>query len=96
MLTIKQQLFLLELLFHGKITRKEIHAHGMFSNDADFFKQIKELKMFGYIINEKCDKNKVVYKLTENGWFFANIIAKQNNTPEKYRKIAKVMTWLKI
>lgn len=99
MITKKQQFFLLELLwnyYHGnnRIIRKEILKKPIFSNDNDFFKQIRELKEWEYIENESYDKNKTYYKLTPNGWAFANIIANQKNTDPKYRKIAKEITWI--
>lgn len=94
MITIQQQLFLLELLFHGKLTRKETHKKGIFSNDGDFFKQIKELKDFGYVINRSHGSNRVYYCLTSNGWGFANILALQSNSDKRFRKIAKEIAWL--
>lgn len=94
MISLKQQYFLLELLLHGKITRKEIHKKAIFCNDADFFKQVKELKEFDYIKNERYDKNKIHYRLTLNGYAFANILAMQKNTPKLYRQLAKEIKWL--
>ena len=99
MITLKQQYFLLELLWNKAnkndgITRQEIIKKPIFSNDNDFFKQIKELKLFAYIETESYDKNKVRYKLTLNGWAFANIIAKQINSEDRFRKIAEAIAWI--
>ena len=94
MLTKKQQLFLLELLFHDKIIRKDILKKGIFSNDNDFFKQIKFLIDCGYIINHRIDNKTTEYILTRNGWAFTNILACQPNTNNKYKKIAKEISWL--
>jgi DNA-binding MarR family transcriptional regulator len=92
MITKKQQLFLLELLWnyvHGlkQITRKVIIRKPVFSNDSDFFKQIKELEEWGYVETEENGNNRVIYKLTLNGWAFANIIGLQKNTTEALKNI---------
>lgn len=76
------------------VTRKEIIKKPIFSNDSDFYHQIKELKDFGLIKNENYEDYKVHYSLTMNGWAFANIIAKQKNTDERFKKIAKEITWI--
>lgn len=99
MITIKQQLLLLEMLWFyisGKkfIDRKEIIKKPIFSNDNDFFKQIKDLKDFGYIKNENYGKNKIHYKLTMNGWAFANILARQNNTEKRFKNISREIIWI--
>jgi DNA-binding HxlR family transcriptional regulator len=93
MITRKQQLFLLELLLHKTIVRKELMKKPIFSNDNDFFIQIKELYDFGYIQYKHLSQN-VEYSLTPNGYAFANILALQPNTDEKYRRIAKEISWL--
>jgi hypothetical protein len=104
MITIKQQLFLLEMLWNYNQKkngiRKEIIKGPIFSNDNDFFKQVKELMEWGYIKTINYEKKRVSYQLSEsheltmNGWAFANIIAKQKNTDERFKKIAKEITWI--
>jgi DNA-binding HxlR family transcriptional regulator len=94
MLTRQQQLFLLELLFHGKLRRKDVLKKPIFCNDSDFYKQVKELINFGYIVNHNLDHKEVEYILTRNGWAFTNILACQSNTDKKYKKIAKEISWL--
>jgi DNA-binding HxlR family transcriptional regulator len=97
MMTIKQQKFLLELLWlHNQKSngiRKEILKKDIFSNDNDFFKQIKELELFGYIERKNYERNNISYCLTANGYALSNILAKQNNTDERFRKIAKGIEW---
>lgn len=93
MITKKQQLFLLELLVHKTIIRKDMMKKNIFSNDNDFYIQIKQLHGFGYIQFRHLSKN-VEYFLTPNGYAFANIMACQPNTDEKYRKVAKEISWL--
>lgn len=99
MITLKQQRFLLELLIKhaqkkGYVTRKEIIKKPIFSNDSDFFSQIRELKEFGYIENETYDNYKTRYRLTMNGWAFANIIAKQKNSESRFKKLAVEIRWI--
>lgn len=97
MMTIKQQKILLELLWlHNQKKngiRKDILKKDIFSNDNDFFKQIKELETFEYIERVNYEKNNISYCLTANGFALANILAKQNNTDERFRKIAKGIEW---
>ncbi len=98
MITIKQQFILLELLFHKRLTRKEFHKLNktLFSiaNDSQFFKDIKELKEFGYVETRNYNGNRVFYCLTMNGYAIANILALQNNTDKKFKQIAKSIAWL--
>lgn len=92
----KLQIFVLELLFHKRLTRKEIFKlkPKLFCNNDDFFKTVKILKEFDYIQVRNYNKNRVYYSLTLNGWCFANILALQPNTNKKYRQIAKEIIWL--
>ncbi len=105
MITIKQQKILLEFfliqekhkqkgLIREEFLNRKFDDKKLLSNDADFFKQIKILTNFGYIAITKSKNNNICYCLTDNGWAFINIIAMQFNTPKKYNKIARVITWL--
>ena len=91
MLSEKQQLLLLELLWkyaHGikRLERKDVIKKDFLCNDNDFYRNMKKLMAFGYVKNESSS-----YCLTYIGWCIANIIGTQPNTDKKFRKIAQAI-----
>jgi len=84
MLTDKEQLILLELLTHEKLSRKEfIKNTNLFCNDAYFFKKMKKLRTMGLL------HGSAFWKLTFKGYIRAKLIALDGNNPKDYAKNLK-------
>jgi len=91
MLSKKQQILLMELMLNKRLKGREIYKKGIFSNESDQSKQIRELKSFNYIdiaVSRK-SKREAHYSLTKIGKIFTNILALQKNNERRYRKMAK-------
>ena len=99
MLSVKQQKLLFKLYVNGKLTRKDCLY--LFSNDSDFFHQIKPILNIGIIDEkenngivgkEKDENERVEYTLTLAGkWFFEVFISKFDDEFKKYRKDARLI-----
>jgi len=93
MLSEKEQIVLLELLFHGNLTRKWFLKNtDCFYTTTDFFQRMKKLKDFGLVMNDGININKDNSKswyLTFKGQLRAKLIALDKNNPKDYGKNKK-------
>ncbi len=97
MLSEKEQLILLELLFHGKLDRNWFLKNTeIFCNSPEFFKIMANLKEYRLIANNGFNINKSINKNTPKVWFLtwrgemlAIWLAKLPNNPKDYRRNVK-------
>ena len=93
MLEKKEQIILLELLFHESLSRIWFLKNTkLFYSTSDFFQVMAKLKKFNLVYNDgfRVDKNNPkLWHLTLKGQLRAKLIALDKNNPKDYRKNKK-------